>query len=118
VREFDQSGAIISEHEVALPFAVRQDVPLGHPRGQRTGLYEIESLNGVSYGSYLARYHAELPGQFTFGYALQHRPTTCEGTLPASTMGNALSWIEVANPSASTQQVKLTMRDQGGVIRG
>lgn len=118
-RERNSTGAIeVATAEVTLQPLERRDVYLGRPGIQSTGLYEIKPANNNSlYGSFLNRYHQKDSGQYDFAFSLASLTgNSCGERLNASTMGNALNWLEIANPSAQDTNVTLEVRNREGVV--
>lgn len=92
----------------------RRDVALGHEYGQVVGSYRIIPKKGTApYGAFLTRFAANQENDFDFSFPLQALPTTCDtGAIPASTMGNAINWAEIANPNATTIAANIEVFDQ------
>ena len=113
---FDQSGTPAKVFPVrALAAFGRIDIPLGHPDGQRVGMYEIRPLiQDQPYAAYLARF-AELPSSKLTAYTLL--PSAGSGmssTLSVSTMNGADNWLEIANSSGNEISIAVTLKDQQG----
>ncbi len=116
VLRYDQSGELESTRPVSLEPGTRIDFALGHEEGQVTGLYEIEPEDPAQpYGSFLARYHRKSTEDFTFAFSLATHSAQCNAQLPASTMGHAVNWLEIGNPSNNPKQVLVEVRDRAGL---
>jgi len=121
VKLYNQDGALIggaTRRIARLPAGNRIDLPLGHDIGQIVGLYEISPDSSFApYGAFLSRYSKQPDYSYAFAFTLEAKQPSClPTTLPASTMGNALNWGELANPSSATVSVELKVRDQTGSV--
>ena len=98
----------------------RVDIPLGHQRGQNTGLYVVRPNKSTQlYDSMLIRYNSAQSGGFNFAFPLRAIPGSCNGEpLLASTMGNGLTdnWLEMANASNQALNVRVEVRDRTGSL--
>ena len=95
----------------------RRDFPL-HREAEQVGLYTIEPVsNGAPYGAFLSRYSVLDHQRFNFAFPLLAKPGSCDSSiLPASSMGNAFNWGEVANPTSRAITVELKVTDRNGAL--
>ncbi len=122
VEIFDQDGAF----DPAASFSVdglqpgeRRDIALGHPLGQRVGLYRINPADASApYGAYVTRYSVIGPDRYNFAFPVFARGGLCEpGPIPASTMDPAMNWGEIANPTDAPISTLVEIRDALGRTR-
>lgn len=119
VEVYGQDGALLETIAVdGLASGERRDIALGHDRGQVTGLYRIVPASGQApYGAFLSRYGYHDSGRFRFAFPLFPDAGSCDsGPVPASTMGHAWNWGEVANPSGSAVEMSIEVRDRAGSL--
>jgi hypothetical protein len=121
IRVRDQSGAPLPGRDIrveGVPSGARQDFALGHPDGQMVGVYEIIPDNDLaSYGAFLSRYSETAPGVFSFSMIIPaSQGVTDTGMVPASTMGPAFNWAELANISNQTVSAELEVFDRSGSL--
>jgi hypothetical protein len=119
IRVRDQSGAPLPGRDIrveGVPSGARQDFALGHPDGQMVGVYEIiPDDDQALYGAFLSRYSETAPGEFSFSMIIPaSQGVTDTGMVPASTMGPAFNWAELANISNQTISAELEVFDRGG----
>lgn len=95
----------------------RRDYALGHETGQVVGMYRIvPENNSKKYGAFLSRYGRSLSGDYSFGFMLLASKGLCSPeVLPASTMGYARNWGEIANISDKTVRVNIKVESKKGV---
>ena len=103
----------------ALAPGGRQDIPLGHPNGNITGLYQIIPDDpSLTYEAFVVRYNPnDETNGFRFAFPLRALRGACSGEpLLASTMGNGLTdnWLEIANISPLTINATITVKDRAG----
>jgi hypothetical protein len=115
----DQSGAPLPDRDIRIdkiPSGGRRDFALGHPDGQVVGVYEILPDNGLAkYGAFLSRYSETAPGEFSFSMIIPASKGVIDsGIVPASTMGPAFNWAELANISSQTVSAELEVFDRSG----
>lgn len=121
VKVFDSAGAVAREVGVGgLAPGARQDIALGHPDGQITGLYVVEPAdNSQRYDAVLIRYNLTPTGDYNFAFPLRGTSGSCTGSpVLASTMGNGLTknWLEIANANDSAINVTVEVRDSTGAL--
>ncbi len=121
VKVFDSAGAVAREVGVGgLAPGARQDIALGHPDGQITGLYVVEPAdNSQRYDAVLIRYNLTPTGDYNFAFPLRGTSGSCTGSpVLASTMGNGLTknWLEIANANDSDISVTVEVRDSTGAL--
>ncbi len=94
----------------------RRDFPLGHPEGQRSGVYKIILDNSEqSYLAYNIRYAQNQGGTF-FALPLSASSGSCtQEPLPISTF-NTTNWAEIGNISNSGVQITLESRNSAGTV--
>ncbi len=120
---FDGNGQVLEERQIdGLSPRGRIDIPLGHPSGETSGLYQITPQNeSQDYKALLVRYgpHSS-PGRFSFAFPLNAASGSCSiGKLFASTMASNFTqnWLELANPSSEPASVGVTVKDRfGGIL--
>ncbi len=117
VNVYRSDGTLERTVGVAISPGARDDIELGSPGGRQvTGIYEIvPASEDAVYGSFLARYSSR-GDNYDLGFVLESSQGSCGETLPASSMNNATNWLELGNPTSSTQSVAVTVRDRDGVI--
>ncbi len=97
----------------------RRDFGLGHPQGQRAGVYRLRPANpSQPYDAFLVRYTADSQG-FASAFPLRALPAVCSETpVQISTMGNGLTqnWLELFNLSSIAESVLLTLKNRNGSI--
>ena len=95
----------------------RRDYSL-HQRGQRVGLYLIIPDDpNADYGAFLTRYSQTSSGRFAFAFPLASRKGSCDsGRLPASIMANASNWGEIGNPTSSSVDIEIVLRNRAGAL--
>jgi len=116
---YGQDGSLIA----AVPTGTllpgeRRDYPLGHPDGERTGIYIIRPADlSVTYEAIVMRYNAVDASQFNFAFPLRAAAgASSQQLLQTSTMGNGLTanWLEIANLSGSDTSVHVSLRNAAG----
>ena len=122
VKVYAGDGSLSETVEIAnLAPGARQDIPLGHPNGNTTGLYQIVPDDpSLSYEAFVVRYNPnnEVAG-FRFAFPLRALRGSCSGEpLLASTMGNGLTdnWLEIANISELAINATITVKDRNGAV--
>ena len=119
IEVFDQRGVYKESIDVTdLRPGERRDFALGHPYGQVTGLYRIIPRRAAQpYGAFLSRYSHGEDGAFRFGFPLfAEQGLFDSGSVPASTMGPALNWGEVANISDEDLEVEIEIRSKDNEV--
>lgn len=114
VNVYSQSGVLDSTKSFSVSGLLpgeRKDYPLGHQDGQIVGLYKIVPQDSSSpYVAFLTRYATDDNINFHFAFPLHAGQTSCSTkSTPVSTMDPATNWIEIANPSNSTQSIEVEM---------
>jgi len=120
VRVFAQDGTYSPERSflgLNIDAGRRMDVPLGHPEGQNVGLYKIIPQSPeMQYNSFLVRFKQRLDGTYAFAFPLLPARGTCAPPpIPASTMGPAINWGEIANPTSVSVPITISVKDRNGV---
>ena len=121
VRAYPSVGATEEEgYRVESLFpGERRDVPLVGSGLSVIGVYEVEPDDSSAlYNAFVTRYAPDIEAN-TYAYAfplLAAQPSCDEQLLQASSMGNALNWLELANPSTSTAQVDVEVRRTDGGV--
>jgi hypothetical protein len=92
-----------------LPPGGRMDYAVGHPDGQVVGIFEVIPEDSTKkYGAFLSRYSEVSPGVFSFSMNIpSSRGMLDSGMVPASSMGPAINWAEVANISPESASITL-----------
>ena len=121
VKVYAGGGALDYEVPVTnLAPGARQDIPLGHPKGQVTGLWVVNPQdNSKRYDATLIRYNAAVNGHLNFAFPLRGTSGSCTGNpVLASTMGNGWTknWLEIANANDIGIAVTVEVRDRNGVM--
>ena len=116
VNIFAQDGNLARQIPVGLAPGQRMDFALAHESGQLVGLYEIVPNNATPYESYLARYHTTDNVNFNFAFSQLTSKGSCNETVSASTMGNAINWLEVGNPNLRSVSMTLVVRNRQGNV--
>ncbi len=116
---YQHDGSIDEQQsfEVTLFPRERKDFALGHQNGHEVGLFRLvpRDLN-QAYEGFLTRF-SESGGEFNFAFPLRATPGGCiPGPVPASTMGDAFNWGEVANPTTSPIKTNIVIRNANGEI--
>jgi hypothetical protein len=122
VQVFDQDGnysSALSFFIDALQVGERRDFALGHPQGERVGLYRIIPASpNAPYSAFLTRYSSIGPDTFNFAFPVSAQAGSCDpGPIPASTMDPAMNWGEIANPTDAYLPVSIEIRDASGALR-
>jgi uncharacterized protein (DUF1800 family) len=118
---YNSAGSVEKTVSVAsLPPGGRQDIPLGHPRGQVAGLYVVNPQDSsLRYDAVLVRYNQAPDTSFNFAFPLRGATGSCTGQpVLASTMGNGLTrnWLEIANTNDVAISVNVEVRDGLGTL--
>lgn len=97
----------------------RRDVSLVSTEGYTIGAYRLTPLtDGTEYGAFVTRYATGTrSGEFAYAFPLLSSSPSCsEQVLSASTMGNALNWLEIANVGDQQAVVALEIRRANGEL--
>jgi hypothetical protein len=121
IEVYDQTGKPIAPSGIRISNLLpgqRRDIALGHELGQVVGIYRVIPTNSSSeYGAFLTRFGRASDGEFNFSFALLASAGTCDsGPVPASTMGPALNWGEIANPSTSKATVSVEVYSRNATL--
>ena len=110
IEVYDNQGSLQEQIAVTdLASGDRRDFALGHPSGQTTGQYRIiPDRPDMRYSAFVSRYSRKSAEEFNFGFVLQAaKPFSRSAPVPASSMGPAINWAEIANVSDSLRDVTL-----------
>lgn len=115
---YDLDGLLVGTIPVSgLVPGERRDIALGHPEGERAGVYVLRPVNGSQpFEAFLIRYSANGTG-FDFAFPLRALAGGCDGSpVQISTMGNGMThnWLEIANIGAAPQTVGIRLRRRDG----
>ena len=115
----DEAGVVAETLRVKnLAAGARVDLPMGHNRGQRTGVYVVRPANlAQMYDAFVVRYNPNADGSFNFAFPLRAVVGSCNGAaVQLSTMGNGLTdnWVEIGNPNPAKKTVAVQLRNRNG----
>ncbi len=117
---FRQDGTFDSDASFAITTPLvpgeRRDFAIGHPQGQRVGVYQLVPNNmSQPYGLFLTRYNPDSIDEFVYAFpTLARKPYCGQMVLPASTMDPAYNWAEIANPRAGARTADFAVYDALG----
>lgn len=114
-------GTVLPDKQIIvkdLPPGRRMDYGVGHAEGQVVGIYEIIPEDSTEeYGAFLSRYSEVSPGIFSFSMNIPSSTGMLDsGMVPASTMGPAINWAEIANISPETVSISLEVFNRSGEL--